>query len=61
MAYIGSASDTITGDHRGKQDQILLVKIAKGIAFCVFVCRRSYLILVWSPVIVENKNDAMVG
>ena len=36
---------TITGDH-SKQDEILLVKIAKYIGFRLY--RRSYLI--WSPV-----------
>ena len=40
---------TITGDH-SKQDQILLVKKAEYIGFCVY--RRSYLI--WSRVLVQR-------
>ena len=38
VAYI---ERTITGDH-SRQDQIMLVKIANYIGFCL--CRRSYLI-----------------
>ena len=39
---------TITGDHGSKSDQILLPKLGKYIAFCVY--RRSC--LMWSTVIV---------
>ena len=45
------SSTTITGNH-SKQDQILLVKIAKYVGFCVR--RRSYLI--WPPVIVKYSS-----
>ena len=42
-----SSCDNSTTRGHNKQDQILLVKIAKYIVFCVY--RRSYLL--WSPVI----------
>ena len=45
-----------TGDH-SKQDQMLLVKIAKYIGFCLY--RRSYFL--WSPVIVQLQFTPKVS